>query len=115
VAQGGVAQGYTLFVDEGGKLTFLVRQDKRAFTVSLPPLKAGPHVATATLSRGGIVSLALNGQEPARGQAAGLFTQQPLDGLDVSSDREGLVGDYASASRFTGTIQSVTVELSEAK
>ena len=110
VAQGGVAQGYTLFL-QGGKLTFLVRISKEATSISSPVVVSGAHAAMARLERSGAMTLSLDGKVVAQGKASGTVPSMPVDGLDVGSDTAGAVGPYSGENNFGGTIESVVVEL----
>lgn len=114
VAQGGVAQGYSLFLDKDGKLVFLVRSGRgatNAASVVSPNAVIGAHTAIAHLGADRSLTLSLDGAVVARGQAPDLLTGQPVDGLDVGSDADGAVGPYQTPNRFTGTIESVIIEL----
>ena len=58
-----------------------------------------------------MMTLTLDGQVAAKGQAPGLLTRMPVDGLDVGADEGGLVGPYRTANHFSGAIESVIIEL----
>ncbi len=109
-AQGGSARGYTLFL-KNGKLTFLVRERGGATEIAVPQAVIGAHTATAHLGADGAMSLTLDGSPSVTGKAPGLLLQMPLDGLDIGSDRAGLVGPYGAANAFPGTVASVVVAL----
>jgi arylsulfatase len=111
VAQGGVAQGYTLFLDKEGKLTFLVRANSEAATVVSPQPVTGPHTVVARLGTDRSLTLTLDGQVVAQGQTPKLITAQPLDALNVGSDEAGAVGPYETPFPFNGSIESVTIDL----
>jgi arylsulfatase len=109
VAQGGSALGYALYLAQG-KLTFIVRSRAAVATASAA-LAAGPQTALARLDTNGVLTLSLDGQPPARARLNGLIAAMPVDGLDVGADTGGAVGPYAPPHPFTGTIESVTIEL----
>jgi arylsulfatase A-like enzyme len=115
VAQGGVANGYTLYVDENSNLNFLVRQNKQSYLVTAPKLSSGDHIALARFGHDGTITLSIDGQTPIQGKAPRTFSQQPLDGLDVGSDQGGLVGPYKDSSNFTGSIESVNIDMESAQ
>lgn len=115
IAQGGVANGYTLFIDDSGQLIFLVRQNKRVHSIAIPNLSGGTHSVLASLAHDGTLTLSLDWQNEVRGKAPGPFSQMPLDGLDVGSDQGGLVGPYPNSNSFTGTIEIANVELQAAR
>ena len=85
--------------------------------------KNGQHVASysGTISPGSQlvnVTLSDDGQMIARKQSGGggggrfgLFTAMPVDGLSVGSDEGGAVGSYKVPNTFTGTIESVVIEM----
>ncbi|MBV9124792.1 MAG: arylsulfatase, partial [Planctomycetes bacterium] len=110
VAQGGSNHGYALFLD-GGQLTFLVRVGGQAAAITSTQAVTGAHTAVARLAADGTMILTLDGQPAARGQAPGLLTTMPTDGLDVGSDKGGRVGPYQGANPFRGTIESVVIQL----
>jgi arylsulfatase len=110
VAQGGSAHGYALFLAEG-KLTFLVRSGKMMGSVSTPEGISGAHVAQARVDAKGMLTLWLDGKVVASGSTGGFIGTMPVDGLDVGSDSAGAVGPYQTPNTFTGTIESVTIEL----
>ena len=111
VAQGGVAEGFTLFLDQEGKLTFLVRAEKVATIIASPQAVSGFHTATAHLSADHSMTLSVDGKVVAQGQAPKLVTSQPLDDLNVGSDSAGPVGPYDTPFPFTGSIESVMIDL----
>lgn len=110
IAQGGAARGWALFL-QGGKLTFLIRENGRAVSIATPQDVTGAHTVVARLGRDGAISLTLDGGPAVAGKASGPLLQMPTDGLDVGSDRGGLVGPYKAANAFPGSIKSVVVEL----
>lgn len=111
VAQGGVAQGYTLFLDKEGKLNFLVRVDREAVSVVSPQPLTGLHTVIARLGADRSLTLSLDGQVVAQGRATKFIPSQPMDGLSVGSDTDGAVGPYESPYPFTGNIEFVTIDL----
>lgn len=110
VAQGGVAQGYTLFL-QGGKLNFLIRANGEATSVATTSTITGAHTAVAQLKADGTLTLALDGQPATKSKAPGVLTTMPIDGIDVGSDDDGLVGPYPAANQFRGVIESLLIEL----
>ena len=110
VAQGGRTHGYALFLQDG-KLTFLIRAGGLATSVQTEAAVAGPHTAVARLDPGGTLTLTLDGKPPAEAKAPSTLTAMPVDGLEVGSDRGGLVGPYSENNAFSGAIDSVIIEL----
>ncbi|RYG58634.1 hypothetical protein EON80_26760, partial [bacterium] len=111
VAQGGVAQGYTLFIDEAGKLNFLIRADREATSIVSPQPITGAHTVVAKLGADRSLILKVDDQVVAQGKAHRLIGNQPLDPLSVGQDEAGAVGDYESPYPFGGSIESVIVDL----
>jgi arylsulfatase len=109
VAQGGTAQGYALFIDQG-KLTFVVRSGGKAVPIAGTADLKGQHAVLAQLKADGTMLLSVDGQPAAEGKSE-LLTKMPLDGLDVGTDEGGLVGTYGERNEFGGTIESVLIEL----
>ncbi|MBC8356663.1 MAG: arylsulfatase [Planctomycetes bacterium] len=111
VAQGGDAEGYSLYV-EGSKLVFAIRQQGKLTLVAAPEsLDGSKHKIEATLSKQGKASLTLDGKEIATSTLSGQ-TRMPIDGLQVGSDLNGTVGDYDAPFTFNGVISRVTVDVS---
>ncbi|MEO7717041.1 MAG: arylsulfatase [Capsulimonas sp.] len=109
-AQGGAAQGYTLFL-QNGKLTFLVREAGHTTQIATPQSVTGAHTAVARVEADGVLSLTLDSQGIVKGKAPGPLPQTPIEGLDIGEDRGARVGPYGAANTFAGTIQSVIIEL----
>jgi arylsulfatase len=113
VAHGGSANGYVLYLDRG-KLAFALRASNQITQIATPQGVTGAHTAIASLTADGALNLVLDGQQAAAGQAPEPITKFPSDGLDVGSDTNGLIGNYADENPFGGTIESVTIELAPA-
>lgn len=111
VAQGGVAAGYTLFLDKDGKLHFLVRVDRKAESIVSPQLLSGAQNVIARLGADRSLTLSVGGKIVAQGQVPKLLDSQPIDGLSVGSDSEGAVGPYEAPFAFGGKIEAVTIDL----
>jgi len=109
VAQGGLAHGYALYVQDG-ELFFVLRRLNVLTTISGGKVGAGRQTATAMLTRAGELSVAFDGKAPATGKAAGVITMQPIDGLDIGADRGAPVGIYEVPNSFGGTIEVVSVK-----
>ena len=109
-AQGGVAHGYSLYVQDG-KPVFSARFRGKLLTiageVSLPA--TGCTVEAAVDASGSMV-LRVDGQEVAKAATPGAIAT-PADGLTVGSDGNDPVGPYEGPQTFKGAIQKVTIEL----
>ena len=106
VAQGGTAQGYTLYVQDG-ELFFALRRNNALTIISAGKISATRHSVAATLSSAGDLAINVDGQPKATGKAEGTLTLRPADGLDVGSDRGAPVGPYSPPNSFGGIIESV--------
>jgi arylsulfatase A-like enzyme len=111
LAQGGSAEGYSLYVKDG-LLTFATRRGGKLSAVATEQ-KLADAVTTIglRLTRDGEVTLTADGKTVATGSLAGSMMQQPIDGLQVGSDTGGAVGDYEQPFPFNGEIGNVTIEL----
>ena len=113
VAQGGSAEGYTLYV-KGGHALFAVRRAGMLVTVTsneaLPP---APFTLSAELGKEGGMTLSVGGKEVAKGKAAGTLTKTPQDGLQVGRDANAAVGEYEAPFPFDGEIGKVAVKVGE--
>lgn len=110
IAQGGSSHGYALFLAEG-KLHFVVRGREGVATANAPDLVIGAHTAIARLDATGTLTLKVDEKPAVTAVRQNLITAQPADGLDVGSDEGGAVGPYSTPNKFTGTIESITIEL----
>jgi hypothetical protein len=108
VAQGGGAQGYSLYIHDR-KLSFAIRTAKKLTIITATePLPNGPSKVQAQLSQDGHITLSVNDQPVGTGQAPGLLAAQPVRGFSVGADN-GPVSDYAAPNTFAGKIEKVTV------
>src|SRR5687767_13932502 len=82
IAQGGLAHGYALYV-QNGELVFAARRNQTPTTVSAGKLAAGRHTIRANWTKAGDLTLAVDGGPPATAKAGGAMTVTPTDGLDV--------------------------------
>lgn len=112
IAQGGVAQGYSLYLD-GGKLVFALRRNNDLFKVATQQNATGTHSATAQLTADGTMTINLDGANVAMAKAPGPLAVMPIDGLQVGNDTGGLVGSYGENNKFGGTIGSVIIEVAK--
>jgi arylsulfatase len=113
VAQGGTANGYTLYL-KSGKLTFAIRRHNSISSVTADePLPAAPVEITAVLTDQGEVTLTANKQTLGKGKVDGLVAVHASEGLQVGRDRGGAVGDYKTPFAFTGKIDRVVIDLDQ--
>ena len=111
VAQGGAANGYSLFF-QGGRLnaSFRVRGDETRVTApgSIP---TGRIKVATSLASDGKVTLMIGDDEVAVGKAASTIPNQPGDGLEVGRDVKSPVGPYESPFAWSGTVHEVKVTI----
>jgi arylsulfatase len=111
LAQGGRTFGHALLVQQG-KLKFLVRNNNQLETVeSSQPLSSNTKVVSATLAKGGNVTLTANGSVVGTGKVTGLMGKTPVDGLQIGRDGHHEVGDYKGENPFQGKLGKVTMVL----
>ena len=111
VAQGGVTDGYALYIKDG-KLTFATRQQGKLTTVAAPEaFDSNQHEVAVTLAKSGVVTLQIDGVKFATGEAPNAMIRMPLDGLQVGRDLNGAVGEYRAPFEFKGRILSLTLNV----
>jgi hypothetical protein len=101
---------YSLFRQEGF-LHFTVRSRGGVTTTRLAVPSLASHLAQASVDSDGVLSLRLDEITAPAASKQVVIAVMPTDGLDVGSDGGGAVGPYRAPARFTGTIESVTIEL----
>jgi len=112
VAQGGKAHGYALYIADG-RLHFTARSSAGRATASTPGPAGGAHSAIARLDSDGALTLTMDQQPILTAKMGGPIAVMPRDGLDVGSDSGGLVGPYPASNRFSGSIESLIIEIEE--
>lgn len=113
VAQGGTANGYSLYLNEG-KVAFAVRAGGTlSSVVASESLPGGRHKVEALISADGAVKLLVDGKPAGEGKAAALLKRQPREGLTVGSDGKGAVGEYKAPHQFSGKVENVSVQVPE--
>lgn len=111
VAQGGVSEGYVLYVKDG-TLTFATRQQGKLTLVTSPdPIDSSAHEIKATLTKAGSITIQVDGRALTTGEATGETIRMPIDGLQVGRDDNGAVGPYEVPFEFKGRIESLTVDI----
>lgn len=110
VAQGGEADGYSLYIRDG-HLTFTTRVKGKVTTIaSAEKVAAGESLIEATLATDGHVRLEGAGIKTS-GRTPGPMAVQPIDGLQVGSDAGGPVGIYEAPFKFQGELNFVQIHL----
>ncbi|MEM7235807.1 MAG: sulfatase-like hydrolase/transferase, partial [Planctomycetota bacterium] len=113
VAQGGSALGYSLFVKDG-VLQFATRHQGKLSTVSSKAKVTKAEKVVVEYRANGSVTISVDGTQVAKGEVPGAISM-PVDGLEVGRDEGGAVGGYSAPFAFEGGIESVVVELGDAK
>lgn len=113
LAQGGNQWGYALHL-KAGVLMFSVREAGTLYTVTAPTAPKGRFSLEARLAKDGVMTLAVNGKVVATGNASGLITAQPKDGLSIGKDSLSAVGDYSPPNSFNGKVENVRVDTGDA-
>jgi uncharacterized protein len=110
--QGGRDNGYALFIQEG-KVVMAVKQHgmiSQAATSEPLPEKFD---VEAKLSRGGEITIEIDGRNVARGKAHMLFSQALDNSVRTGEDMEGedKIGTYDGRFGFAGNFQKASLEL----
>jgi hypothetical protein len=63
----------------------------------------------ATLANDGVMTLAINGREGAKGKASGLIPDQPQDALSIGEDARTAVGNYTAPNPLKGRVEKVRI------
>ncbi|MEX1094738.1 MAG: sulfatase-like hydrolase/transferase [Planctomycetales bacterium] len=111
VAHGGTGVGYALHLRDG-KPCFTVRSANGAATIAAEKAPTGKFNVAGQLQRNGAMTLAVNGEVVARGQAGGLVPHHPQEDLSVGFDAQQPITDYGPG-KFAGTIEGLRVEIEE--
>ncbi|HLX62986.1 MAG TPA: arylsulfatase [Planctomycetota bacterium] len=111
IAQGGTAEGITLYMKDS-KLHFTLRRGGKISDIAaIHAIAMKAAKIDAQLAADGSMTLSIDGQKIAEGKAPGLLNRTPTDGLQVGSDKNAAVGDYETPFTFEGKITKVILEL----
>jgi arylsulfatase A len=109
VTQGGAAQGYAIYLQDG-KPAFAVREARELTTiVAQGALGNGSHHVEATLASDGAMALLVDGKKAAEGKAPGPIPQQPRAGLLIGKAPARAVVHLEGSTDFEGKITNVRV------
>ncbi len=109
IAQGGDAHGFALILDKGHLCYLTCVNGKVSKIRTGSPLSGFNFKFRCEMTKLGNVTLQVNGRQVAKGKVLPLKTM-PIDGLAVSSDPGGTVGDYDADHPLDGNIQ-MTLQL----
>jgi len=112
VAQGGKANGFALFIQDG-KLNFVVNQNNKTFTAATSEPLPEKFDVFASLTQNGIMSIDIDGNKVAGAKAVSLFTKPLIQNIRIGRDAEGddNIGKYEGAFSLRGDMQNASVEL----
>lgn len=108
--QGGSSSGWSLYLDNNGRVNFTTRSGGKTFTGSAKLPDAESLTLQARLLKNKVILRADN-QKLAAQDGAEFIRSHPIDPLEVGIDSAGLVGSYSADNAFSGEIRSVLVEL----
>ncbi|MBN1588301.1 MAG: PQQ-binding-like beta-propeller repeat protein, partial [Pirellulales bacterium] len=109
LAQGGDAQGYVLYLDDG-RPCFAVRSGRKLRMATGKNKVTGRWVHLAgVLEKNRRMHLYVNGKKVGSAQVAGLIKRVPRDPLAIGGDDDSYVGPYKNAMPFSGLIDEVKV------
>jgi len=109
LAQGGNRYGYALHLAKG-ELFFTVRVDSKVTAIQAERIPTGTLEIEAQLSADAGMTLKVNGELVASGQAPGLIPVQPVDGFSLLQDTASAVGDYTAPFALEGKVLSHEVK-----
>jgi outer membrane protein assembly factor BamB len=109
LARGGNNQGYALYLGNG-RPSFAVRTGGTLASVSGETSVVGRWVHLAgVLTADQQVRLYVDGKLATSGNASGLITGDPAEGLDLGADEGSIVGSYDGPFAFRGLIDEVRI------
>ncbi len=113
MAHGGVGVGYALAL-KNGRVSWVVRTGKGALTtIEATQAIAGKVHLEARLAQDKTMTMQINGQTVATGQAPSLIPNQPAEEFCVGFDSKMPVGNYDGMKRLTGTIENLRVTVGQ--
>ncbi len=110
VAQGGAAQGFSLFLKDG-RPHFVIRIGDVLYSIEGTRLTPGEHLVMAKLDQDGTLTLEVDQKSAAAPVAGKLLARMPADGLDVGRDGNAAVGPYPAPFAYPGKITSVVIDI----
>jgi arylsulfatase len=109
-AQGGTEHGWALYVQKG-KVCFATTTGGKRNVIRGSNMIAGQAKVKATLAKDGKAQIVVNGREAASGRFPGVLISQPADGLQVSRDMNGNVGEYRVPFALDGHVTKVILQI----
>ena len=110
VAQGGVTDGWALYVQRGEIcLATTVNSHRTVVPTGMKPV--GKSQIEVSYPKSGELMISVDGKQAAEVQLDGPMVTQPLDGLQVGSDINGNVGPYRAPFELDGHVDKLVIEL----
>jgi len=115
VAQGGKSVGYSLYLTDGIP-TFAVRENGELYSVAAAAAPGKSYSIEAQLQGDGTMTLSIDNQLVAKGNAAGLVPKQPKEAMCVGFDSGAPVAKYKQKGTdpFQGNITGLKVVTADA-
>ena len=110
VAQGGVTDGWALYVQQG-EVRFATTHGSHRSVVATGEKPVGVARIDVSYAKSGRLSIAIDGEEAVTTELDGPLSTQPLDGLQVGSDTNGSVGEYRSPFALDGKVSRLVIEM----
>ena len=111
LAQGGTAEGFTLYMKDSKPYFALRRGGKISYIAAKEAVMAKAFKLEAEINADGAMTLSVDGKIVQEGKAPGLLNRTPTDPLNVGEDTNAAVGDYTAPFKFDGKIGKVKLEL----
>jgi arylsulfatase len=107
IAQGGIAQGFSLFIQNGTPY-FGIRTNSKWTTVAGKQISGATKI-TAVLQQDGTATLAVDGV-PGTPAQVGLIARNPKDALSAGEDVHDAVGEYTAPFAYPGKLGTITLQ-----
>jgi arylsulfatase A len=104
VAQGGITDGYSIYVKNGLLQFTVTRNGEKTSISSKDTVPEEPYAVKASLAKGGEMVLWLNSEPIASGNAGGLISRTPGEPFAVAEDRVTAAGNYNPPFAFKGRV-----------
>ncbi len=111
LAQGGSAEGFTLYLKDSKAYFALRRGGKLSYITTKEANTAKTATIEADLDKEGGMTLNIDGKKVSEGKAPGLLNRTPQDALSVGHDTNAAVGEYEAPFKFEGKLGKVILEL----
>ena len=107
IARGGPTDGFALTL-QNGQPQFHVRADFKLKTITAKKrIVGGWHHVVGVLAEDKKMTLYVDGEQVAEGEATGMLSSDPAQGMEVGSDEQTAVGDYKSPNPLSGVVDEV--------